>query len=143
MKAVEVVYARGHPNIKANHRTTLQITKETSLTKRGNCIIAVAATKAAQDLDPKFKQTAQNPKAKITITIEANNMKETIRAQGNPKLSFTHPTDLVIRKSSYTCGRTLAVQADKAAKDLPKQLREKLRNPKQKVKVTLTAEVAT
>lgn len=140
MKVVEVIYAKGHPNIQSSHHSTLQITKETTLTRRGDCIIAVAATKAAKDLNSKFKQVARHPKAQITITIEANNTQETIRAEGNPKLSFTHPTDLVIRKSSYTCSRTLAIHADKAAEDLTKQLKQKLRDPYQKIKITLTAE---
>jgi hypothetical protein len=37
--------------------------------------------------------------------------------------------------------RTLAVQADKAALDLSRDLVEKLKNPKQKVKITLEVHV--
>ncbi|HIG98004.1 TPA: DUF371 domain-containing protein, partial [Candidatus Woesearchaeota archaeon] len=35
--------AHGHPNILATHRTTLEITKDSELTTRGNCVVAVAA----------------------------------------------------------------------------------------------------
>jgi hypothetical protein len=143
VKAIEVIHARGHPNIRSTHRSTLQITKEATLTERGDCIIAVAATKAIKDLSPKFKQAARHPKAQITVIIETDGVHETIKAKGNPRLPFAHPTDLVIRKSSYVCSRTLAINADKAARDLPKQLIKKLQNPKQKVKITLIAETQT
>jgi len=43
-----------------------------------------------------------------------------------------------LRKSSYIDSRTLGIQADKAARDLPRTLTEKLKNPEQKVIVTLT-----
>jgi hypothetical protein len=122
---------------------TLEVTKETHLTKRGDCIIALAANKAAKDLSPEFKKLAQNEKAKIIITIEANGETEVVNAYGSPQLSFTHPTDLVVRKSDYTCSRTLAVHADKAAKDFPETLVRKLQDPMQRVKVTLTVECTT
>jgi len=121
---------------------TLEITKETHLTKRGDCIIALAADKGARDLSPEFKKLAQNEKAKITITIEADGETEVVNAYGHPQLSFTHTTDLVVRKSDYTCNRTLAVRADKAAKDLSETLVKKMQNPNQRVKVTLTVESA-
>jgi hypothetical protein len=122
---------------------TLEVTKEAHLTKRGDCIIALAANKGAKDLSPEFKKLAQNEKARITITIEADGEVEVVNAHGHPQLSFTHPTDLVVRKSDYTCNRTLAVHADKAAIDFSKELVERLQNPKQEVKVTLTVECAT
>jgi hypothetical protein len=45
---------------------------------------------------------------------------------------------MVVRKSDYTSSRTLAVHADKAAKDISRELVEKLKNPAQKAKITLT-----
>ncbi len=143
MKVIEVIYARGHANVHSTHKTTFQITKESFLSKRGDCVIAVAATKGAIDLSPKFKETARHGKARITVIIEADNVKEVVKAQGSTRLTFTHPNDLVVRKSSYVCGRTLAVRADKAAIDLSRKLVKKLQNPEQRVKVTLIAETAT
>ena len=142
MKASETIYAHGHENVTSLNRMTLEITKETHLTKRGDCIIALAADKGARDLSPEFKKLAQNEKAKITITIEADGETEVVNAYGHPQLSFTHTTDLVVRKSDYTCNRTLAVRADKAAKDLSETLVKKMQNPNQRVKVTLTVESA-
>lgn len=143
MKASETIYARGHENVTSLNRMTLEVTKETHLTKRGDCIIALAADKGARDLSPEFKKLAKNEKAKITITIKADGETEVVRAFGHPQLSFTHPTDLVVRKSDYKCNRTLAVHADKAAVNLKETLVKKLQDPKQRVKVTLTVESTT
>ena len=142
LKASETIHAYGHKNVTSRNRMTLEVTKETHLTKRGDCIIALAADKGAKDLSPEFKKLAQNEKAKITITIEAEGQVEVVNAYGSPQLSFTHPTDLVVRKSGYTCNRTLAVRADKAAKDFSRRLIERLQNPRQEVRVTLTVNSA-
>jgi hypothetical protein len=137
----ETVTAYGHRLIQATHWKTFEVTKERHLTVKGDCIVAVKADKACVDLSEEFKQSARSPEATITVTIEAGGTKETIRARGDPRLSFTHPTDIVVRKSRYVCSRTLAVKADKAASDLSRSLVEKLRNPDQKVTVTFTVKV--
>jgi len=135
----EVIVGYGHRNIQATHKTTLEFTKDTHLTKRGDCIVAVAANRALADLSAKFKETLRKTNAKLTITIEVDGITEQINAQGSPSLILTHPSDLVVRKSDYVCNRTLAVHADKAACDLSRELIEKLKNPQQKVKITLIA----
>ncbi|NWF87450.1 DUF371 domain-containing protein [Candidatus Bathyarchaeota archaeon] len=141
MEITEAILAFGHKNILATHKTTLAITKETQLSKRGDCIIAVAADKALADLNPKFKKILCRKNAKITISIEGGGILEMVNALGRPKLILTHPKDMVVRKSDYVCSRTLAIGADKAAYDLSRNLVEKLKNPKQKVKITLTVRV--
>jgi hypothetical protein len=139
MNPVTVVfYAHGHENIVATHKTTFEITKEAALTKRGDCIVSVGSTRSAADLPFEFKQAARKQGARITITIEADELKEVIEAKGSPKLTFTHPTDLVVRKSSYVCSRTLAIRANKAAGDFSRKLVEKLKDREQEITVSLT-----
>ena len=133
----EVVSGYGHENIRATHRTTLEFIKEKHLSRKGDCIIAVAADKALADFNPQFKANLRKPNAKLTILIEAGGIAEQVQAHGSQQLILSHPTDAVIRKSEYICSRTLAVRADKAANDLSRELVEKLKNPKQKVKITL------
>jgi len=70
LRITELVDARGHENIQSTHKTTFEITKETTLTRRGDCVIAVGATKGAADLNPRFKEAAKKKSARITITIE-------------------------------------------------------------------------
>ncbi|RLI33421.1 DUF371 domain-containing protein, partial [Candidatus Bathyarchaeota archaeon] len=52
----------------------------------------------------------------------------------------THPSDLVVRKSSYICPRTLMIHADKAAADLPRKMVEALKRAATvTVELTVTA----
>ncbi|MDH7564005.1 MAG: DUF371 domain-containing protein [Candidatus Bathyarchaeota archaeon] len=134
----ETVLARGNENILATHETTFEVTKESYLSKRGTCIIAVSANKALNDLSWQFKNALRSEKAKLTIQIEANGIIETVNALGSRDLVLTHPTDMVVRKSRYVCDRTLAVQADKAACDFSRKLVEKLSDPNQEVSIKLT-----
>jgi hypothetical protein len=134
----EVVFGYGHANILATHKATLEFTKDTQLSKKGDCIIAVAADKALADLSAEFKAGLRKPNAKLAILIEAGRISAQVQAYGAERLSLAYPTDAVVRKSDYVCSRTLAVRADKAAIDLPRALVQKLKNPKQKVKITLT-----
>jgi len=137
---ITVIFAHGHENIQATHETTFEITKEATLTKRGDCIIAVEATKGATDLPFEFKEAAKKKGAQITITIEAGELREIVRSRGSPRLLFTHPTDLVVRKSDHVCGRTLAIRADKAASDLSRKLIEKIQDSSQRIRITLAVE---
>lgn len=132
-----MILGYGHENIRGTHKTTLEFTKDTHLSKEGDCIVAVAADKGLADLNPAFKEELRKPNARVTILIEAGGITEQVHAFGSPRLILTHPTELVVRRSDYISDRTLAIHADKAARDLSRELVEKLRNPKQKVKITL------
>lgn len=137
-EVAEVFFAFGHVNVRATHRSTLEFTKDTHLTRTGDCILAISTEKGLMDLNDGFKESLRRPNAKLTITIEVNGITEQILAQGSPNLLLSHLSDMVIRKSSHVDSRTLAVGADKAARDLSRALVEKLRNPKQRAKITLT-----
>jgi len=137
----EVIFAQGHENIQATHKTTLEFTKDQHISKKGDCIVAVAADKALANLSTEFKEKLRNTHAKLIMIIEAGEIFEQVNAQGSPQLILAHPTDIVIRKSDYVCSRTLAVRADRASYDLSRDFVEKLKNPNQKVKITLSVRV--
>ncbi len=137
----ETIIAYGHANIQATHRSTLEITKENSLTKRGNCIIAVSANKGLRELNSNFKKSLRRENSKLSILIKAGGTMDTVTAYGSPLLILDHPTDMVVRKSNYICSRTLAINSAKAACDLSRDLVEKLRNPNEKVHITLSVKV--
>ncbi|MEM1536860.1 MAG: DUF371 domain-containing protein [Candidatus Bathyarchaeia archaeon] len=141
MRAVEVIKAFGHENIRATHRTTLEITKEKVLSVRGDCIIAVSANKGFTEFKPEFKELLRKDGARVTLLIDAGGIVERVYASGCSKLVLAHPTDLVVRKSDYICGRTLAIRADKAACDLSRGLIAALQNPSQEVKITIIVDV--
>lgn len=126
MKVIEVVAARGHRNMLVTNEKTFEITKDLRVTEKGDCIVAVAADKSGPDLSKEFKKALQCEKANLTIIFKVGDEKEVIQTWGNPNLSLSHPTDLVIRKSSFICGRTLGINANKAAGDFSRSLVKKL-----------------
>jgi hypothetical protein len=133
----ENIVAFGHENIQAIHHSTLMLTKEKHLSKTGDCVVGVASDKAGTDFSRAFKDELKMPNAKLTVILEAGGLTDVINAYGSAKLILTHPTDMVIRKSDYISDRTLAIHADKASNDLSRQLIEKMKNPKQKISITL------
>jgi hypothetical protein len=124
---VEKIIARGHVNVRSNHGTTFEVTKETHLTPRGDCIVAVCADRALPDFSTGFKEALRKPDSVLHITVRCGGLEEKIVAHGRSDLILTHPTDLVVRKSNFICSRTLGVCADKAAADFDRKLVEKLR----------------
>jgi hypothetical protein len=139
MEVSETFRAWGHPNIRSRHRTTLMTTRDAELTTRGDCIIAVRAEKGLSDLDPRLKALIRKGGSNVTFTMEVGGIQFETRGRGDPRLTLTHPHDIVIRKSSYTCDRTLMILADKAACDIPESLMEKLRAQDKQVKIKITA----
>ncbi|ATZ61404.2 MAG: DUF371 domain-containing protein [Methanosarcinales archaeon Met12] len=111
----EIIHALGHPSITARHRTTFEITKDVHIMGAGDCIVAVSADKGANDLSIRFKQAASQPDTRIVVDFFAGELHERIIGHGHPDLTFEHSEDLVGRVSSYTCPRTLMVNADKSA----------------------------
>ena len=103
-------------------------------------MIAVSADKAMPGLSTEFKERLREENASLIILIEAGGIAETVKAYGSAHLTLVHPTEMVVRKSNYICSRTLAIKADKASADLSRDLIEKLKNPAQRVKITLTVE---
>lgn len=123
-----VVKAKGHPMVTARHRTTFMVTKDDAVGPRGGCIIGVKADRSAVELSPELKHlvTSGGP---LLITLKAGKMVEEVRAWGHPSMALNHPTDIVVRKSRFVCGRTLAIGADKAAADFSREFVRTLRNP--------------
>jgi len=143
MDAKETFEARGHPNVRSTHKTTLMVTRDEELTTRGDCVVAVRAEKGAKDLDPRLKELIRNSETRITFTMEARDSSLNVVGWGHPRLSLSDPLDMVIRKSGYTCGRTLMIRADKAACDIPIAFINLLQDVDQRVHLTIYAEIVT
>ena len=141
MEIKEEFYAYGHELIQATHRTTLEITKDDHLTKRGNCIIAIKSEKACADLSPELKKIIKKDGSKVIIKIYVNNFEEIIEAEGSSKLILTSRNSIVIRKSDYIDERTLAIRANKASADLDRNLIKCLGSANSKVKIEIKAYV--
>ena len=121
---------QGHKNILSLHQKTLEITKDTELTSNGDCIVGVSANLSCMDLPEKMKKKIQSPKTRITFSIRAGNKKFIIQGNGSKKLSLKHTKDIVLRKSAFTCSRTIAINCDNASSDIPRDFVKILQNPK-------------
>jgi hypothetical protein len=140
LKAVEELFAHGHQNVLGTHSMTFEITKASHLTRRGDCVIAVNATKAPVDFSSEFKDLCRREKTQITITLEAADMIDIIRGSGSSDLRFADHNEMVGRKSSFVSDRTILIRADKAARDLKRGLIKALMSPQTKLTIRLTAQ---
>jgi len=123
---IERIRARGHKNIRATHRSTLEVTREDSLTQRGDCIVAVSADKALRDIAPEVRGGVRRGWP-VAVVIEAGGFRDYSLGWGDPGLELSDPVRIVVRKSSYISPNTLAVRASKAAADLDRRLVEILK----------------
>ena len=121
---------KGHKNILSLHKKTIEITKDSELTINGDCIIGISADLSCKDLPENFKKKVQNPDSEIIFTIKAGNCSFSIHGNGSKKLTLKHPNDIVLRKSAFTCPRTIAINCDKASDDIPRSMIKVLQNPK-------------
>jgi len=146
----------GHENITSKHKTTLEFTKDKDLSLQGDCIVGVKADFSLKELkkfiknkenvalkkiNDKLKTIGKNSikkpliKIPIKIIIKINGYKEEINGFLNP--NFNDPKEIVIRKFDFASSRTLVIGADKASKDLKGKLKNKLKNPKNRIYVYL------
>ncbi|WP_456468935.1 DUF371 domain-containing protein [Archaeoglobus sp.] len=132
------IFAQGHENISAKHKTTLEVTKEGELTPRGDCIIGVNADKSVSDIPDNLRLLLKKGlKFEIEITLPDYGLKDMLTGYGSEKLILSHPTDVVVRKSRYICPRTLLVSSNKAARDINREIVEMLKDRKTEIVVTL------
>ena len=128
----------GHENIRSNHARTIEITKDSHLTPRGDCIIGVNATSSCADLPSELKEKLKDPKSVVSFFIKVGTHEFVIHGNGDKDLTFTHTEDIVIRKSSFVCPRTLAVRCDKASDVIPREMIALLQNPDTKGKFIIS-----
>ena len=126
---IEIPFS-GHKNILSLHKKTIEITKESELTINGDCIIGTSADLSCKDLPEKFKKKIRNPDSTIAFTIMTDEHSFSIRGKGSEKLTLKHASDIVLRKSAFTCSRTIAIKCDKASDDIPRTIVKKLQDPK-------------
>ena len=126
---IEEIEFYGHSNVTGTHKSTLEITTEKHLTDKGDCIIGVNAKTACNTLNSKIKEEIQKDNNQITIELIVEDMKFKTKAMGSSELSLKHKKDIVLRKSAFTCTRTVGINAENAAIDVPREMINKLRNP--------------
>ncbi len=113
--------AKGHGNILSTHRNTVEFTHDKELTVRGDCILGVNATYSI------IKIQNAHIHGKIKILMAVDGIFDEIIAEYNPL--FEDPYEMVIRKTDFKDRRTFAVKANKAAKDIKRELVERMKYP--------------
>jgi hypothetical protein len=135
----EIVFY-GHHNIRSLHPRTIEVTTDSHLTLRGDCIIGVRASKACNDLNDLLKSRIQDDLAVIRMEISVGNAIMQINGRGDKRLSLSSQTEVVIRKSNFISSRTLCINCDKGSVDIPKVMIRLLQDPSSKGTLKITSE---
>ena len=122
------IKAKGHENVLSLHKSTFEITKDNDLSLSGDCIIGLDIDKSMEDFPEEFKEMLANDDTKVIVELKTPNASDTIEGYGHHDLTLSHPTDMVCRKSTFVCSRTLMIKSNKAAIDLNRDLIKDLAN---------------
>ena len=122
------IKAKGHENVLSLHKSTFEITKDNDLSLSGDCIIGLDIDKSMEDFPEEFKEKLANDDTKVIVELKTPNASDTIDGYGHHDLTLSHPTDIVCRKSTFVCSRTLMIKSNKAAIDLNRDLIKDLAN---------------
>ena len=117
----------GHENIRSNHKKTIEITKESHLTPRGDCIVGVNA-----DFNEKELMRVEG-NFKMIITVDG--ITEELFFEKNP--DFSDKTELVIRRGEFSSERTLGLRADRVCSDFSDEFRQRLKIPRNKIDIEI------
>jgi hypothetical protein len=111
----EVVHARGHEHVRAEHASTFEVTTDDWLTPAGDCILAVEADHAPADFGDEFVAACQSADATITAELAVGDRRQTVAGSGHPDLTFESDRSAVARTSDYVDDRTVMTDADSPA----------------------------
>ena len=131
-------HAYGHPNIIGTHKTTLEFTKDSELSLKGDCIVGVKADFDLNEIK-KFIKNFKSGKIKIIIETKDKKIKEIIEAELNP--DFNDEKEIVIRKTDFVSERTLGIRANKAAFELKRDLIKYLNGENAKISIFLESPI--
>ncbi|UCD02522.1 MAG: DUF371 domain-containing protein [Promethearchaeota archaeon] len=136
---LDKIYAYGHENILGTHNTTIELTKDKRLTKEGNCIIGINATKACVDLSNELKIAIKNGK-KIKIKLKIDDLQDCFYGYGDKDLKLLDKDDIVFRTSNYLSDRTVLINCTKSSSDLKRNLLEKIKIPSKRLLIIFELE---
>jgi len=122
-----VFYCYGHQNIRATHYKTIEFTKDSELTVRGDCIVGVRADFDGSEL--------KKLSGKVKITVKVGTLKDMFKAVINPH--FDGENEIVFRKSKYNSKRTLGIRLNKGSNRLDRNIVQLMQNPDTVMKVII------
>jgi uncharacterized protein len=101
--------------------------------------VAVRSSSAVRNLPEELKRVLSSSSGRGRIALRVGTFEFTVEGRGNPGLTFSHETDLVVRKSGFVSDRTLMIYADKSSIDIPREMVRMLQDPNSMVTVEISA----
>ena len=114
---LEEFVVKGHENVRSTHKSTIEFTSDPQLTIRGTCILGLESPKGCSQLKDTTKQELKGGN-KFLVKIQNESRTDEFIGYGHPNLTLTHSHDMVFRKSTYICDRTIMIACNKAANDI-------------------------
>lgn len=121
------IRARGHPNVRATHSKTFELTSDEDVTQSGTCIVGVGA-----EID---LEAAAALRGRVEITLGCGPVSTRTKATINPLYVPGDP--LIFRKDDRPKGRALTIDTVDGASNLDRDLVEALRAPDAELTVEL------
>jgi 16S rRNA (cytidine1402-2'-O)-methyltransferase len=118
---------RGHPNVTATHDKTLELTRDTEISRRATCVIGVASEHDDRAL--------LALRGRVEVTLECDGARDTFTATMSP--FFLGDSSLVFRRHEGLRGRTVAFDATRTAATLDRALVAKLASSDARLAVTV------
>ena len=103
--------------------------------------MAVRSTAELSDLPLQIRRALSEESGQGELTLQVRNTSFTVEGRGAKGLTFSHPREIVVRKSGYVSDRTLMVRADRAAVDIPREMVKLLQDPNQQVRISISATI--
>lgn len=119
---------KGHPEITAEHKSTLEFTKDDHITSNANCILGISSNHKIEELN--------KLNGRLIFELNLGDIEEKFEATVPKNHELTDKKELVIRTSSFISSRTYAIGSTKASIDIDRELVEALKN-KKRMKVNI------
>lgn len=94
---------------------------------------------AVRNIPEDLKRILSSSSGRGRLALRVGPYEFTVEGKGDPRLTFFHGTDLVVRKSAFISDRTLMIHADKSSIDIPRDMVRMLQDPKNTVTVEISA----
>lgn len=110
---------KGHPKISAEHKSTLEFTKEDHISGNGDCILGISSN---HDIE-----TLNKLNGRLIFTLNIGDLKDSFEATIPRNHRISDKRELVIRTSSFVSTRTYAIASTKASLDINRDIIEALK----------------
>lgn len=131
---LEEIEAHGHSDISATDDSAIKITTVNHVSDKS--VVCIGANKSCVGLNSSFKENLKSDK-KIEIVFDVDGMIDVVTGYCSPALKVSSTSEIVIRKDDKIDDGTIAIFADRTASDLIKEIVDKLKDLKTKVKIRL------